>query len=225
MSKLIDLIGQKFNRLTAIKRVENNKHGHIQYQWKCDCGNVIIASGQSVKRGNTKSCGCLLHDTLVERNYKHGRTKSRLYMIWAGIKQRCYKETSTVYEYYGKKGIRMSIEWKDNFSNFESWAISSGYKEGLTIERIDFNSDYCPENCKWIPLVEQQKNKSNVHKYCVNGEMKTIPELASEYSIRYKTLYRRLVVDGWEIYDALSIKPQIGNNQETRVKGETNESN
>lgn len=125
---------------------------------ECECGNIKDFWMIDIEKGKIKSCGCLRYKKLTERNTTHGKTKTRLYRIWRGIISRCGIESATSYSNYGGRGILVCEEWK-GYIPFEVWAISNGYKDSLTIERIDVNGHYNPSNCKWISKSDQAKNK------------------------------------------------------------------
>ena len=116
---------------------------------------------------------------------------NRLYQIWLGMKKRCYNPNAKSYSDYGGRGIKICEEWKNDFHSFETWSLQNGYSSELTIDRIDFNSDYCPLNCRWIPLAEQQRNKRNNIYIQYKGRLLTIAELAREININAKLLYPR----------------------------------
>ena len=163
-----DLTGQKFGRLTVISQngfTSPNKYGQRHAIWycKCDCGNYIERTTDVLKRGKS-SCGCREKEVLRDmsrKNTTHNMTHTRLYRIYKGMISRCYYKSSQRYNAYGGRGIKVCDEWKNDRSKFFDWAINNGYKEDLTIERINVNGNYEPSNCCWIPMSEQYKNKQS----------------------------------------------------------------
>ena len=174
MSKVRDLTGMRFGRLTVIEQhgfTEKNKYGSRQAIWycKCDCGNYCeMASGTLTRKRSNHSCGCLAKEHLEDMakgNITHGMTGSRLLGCYKGMMSRCYREKDIHYNAYGKRGIIVCDEWKNDKQAFIDWALQNGYSDDLTIERIDVNGNYEPSNCTWIPMSEQYKNKqSNCNK-------------------------------------------------------------
>ena len=197
-----DLTGQKFNNLTVLSFAHRKKE---KYFWlcKCDCGNETIVESYRLRKGLTKSCGCLR----IKANTKHGVWNSKIYRIYFGMLARCYKPRDKYYKYYGQKGIKVCEEWKNNFKNFYEWALKNGYKEGLSIDRIDSDKNYEPLNCRWVTLKEQGRNKKNVKLILYKGKEYYISDLAEMFNINRSTLYNRLKT-GWDIEKALTTKNQ-----------------
>lgn len=167
MGRFIDLTGQKFGRLTVIKKVGIDKYGKSIWLCKCDCGNEKEVKSDNLRRGVTKSCGCYNIDMLKRRdktqisnlNKKHGKYKTRLYRIWQAMKERCYNPNRWNYDKYGGKGIVVCDEWRNDFMNFYNWAMANGYNDNLSIDRIDNNGNYEPSNCRWTDCCMQGYNR------------------------------------------------------------------
>ena len=138
----------------------------------------------------------------MNKHIMHGKRKTRLYRIWANIKTRCYNERDPHFERWGNRGITMYAAWKDNFQNFYDWAISHGYSDELTIDRIDNNGNYEPLNCRWITVKEQNRNKRNVRFITYGGKTQTIPEWTKELHLGKETIRERLK-RGYTDYEAL----------------------
>ena len=142
-------------------------------------------------------------------NYKHvlGSTKNRLYRIWANKKSRCYNPKASRYEHYGGKGITVCTEWRDNFQAFHDWAISHGYRDDLSIDRIDVNGNYEPGNCRWATAKKQSNNLSVNRKITFNKVTKTLSEWAAITGIDRRTIAARLDLQGWTVEQALTVQP------------------
>jgi hypothetical protein len=207
-----DITGEKFGRLTAVKRASTVKHGQ-QLSWVCicDCGNTCIAKGSNLRRGTTKSCGCLRRESVGERSRKimltHGGTKTRLYSIWVSMKNRCSCPNNTHFDCYGGRGIKICEEWKD-FENFRDWAISNGYDDSLTLDRTNNDGNYEPANCRWVTRKDQANNRRTNRLIEFNGQSHNLKTWAEILGIHPRTLKSRLDA-GWSIEKAF-IQPTKG---------------
>lgn len=156
----VDLTGKKFNRWT-VESFACSVKGHKYYNCVCDCGTRKVVCGNNVKRGLSKSCGCLNSEMAanhcVEMS-RHGLHKTRIYRIWEGMKRRCQTPSVHNFRDYGGRGITVCDEWQE-FVPFYEWAINNGYSEELTLDRIDVNGNYEPGNCRWATWSEQSRNK------------------------------------------------------------------
>ena len=179
----------RWGRLTVVEVLPLKNKEKRSCMCICDCGKQIKILANNLVSGTTKSCGCLRIETVKKRSATHKSSKTKLYRIWGDMKRRCSAKKCQRYKNYGGRGISVCQEWKDSFENFQNWAINSGYKEGLSIERVDVNANYCPENCTWIPYENQSRNKTNtrfsvediknIRNRLKNGEKQV--DLAKEY--------------------------------------------
>ena len=207
MSAFIDLTGQRYSQLVVIERTQN-KGNKVRWVCKCDCGATAIVSSHELRSGKTRSCGCLQRkisgEQTAKRNFKHGQTRTPLHNSWSGMIQRCEDSNYKWFKDYGARGVTVCPEWKD-FTAFAKWAVASGYKPGLSLDRINVNGNYCPENCRWATDKEQANNRRTNQIVCYNGESKTIAEWAALKGVPYHTLWNRLRVRGWPVEKALSV--------------------
>lgn len=164
--KLIDLTGQKFGRWTVIRKTDERQAKSVMWECRCDCGTVQLVNGANLRKGLTLSCGCLNSEKAAEHcrdMAKHNMYRSRLYRVWCGMKARCETPSARNYKNYGGRGISVCAEWQE-FVPFHEWAMANGYDETAafskcTIDRIDVNGDYCPDNCRWVDMKIQNNNK------------------------------------------------------------------
>ena len=190
-TRLIDIAGQRYGHLTVVK-YDGHRNGRAYWLCKCDCGNQKVIAARDFAFGTTKSCGCMQHAHGLR---KYGDAEYRnpsLYRTWNTMKQRCENPNREKYSIYGGRGIKVCNDWINSFLSFYKWAIQNGYKDGLTIDRIDVNGDYCPENCRWITNKEQQRNKRNNHLVYYRGETHCIAEWAEILGVSYDHIRYRV---------------------------------
>lgn len=208
----LNLKGFRVGRLTAIEpTAQRASDGGVIWRCRCDCGNDHCVKTADLKSGHVLSCGCLPRDLCREigkngtRRKTHGGTNTRLYRIWSNMKMRCHNPKNDNFPNYGGRGIKVCNEWRHDFKAFQAWAISHGYRDDLSIDRIDVNGNYCPENCRWATSREQAINKRPFKrkqhpqyypKYEIGGELKTSREWASVAGITQSTFLNR-----WESGD------------------------
>ena len=160
--KRIDLTNQKFGRLTAISFAGKNKYNRAMWLCRCSCGKEKVISSNSLRRGLTRSCGCLDQEAHIKKPNRttHGESKTRLYRIWKRMKSRCYNPNTEDYKkWYGGQGVKMCDEWKCNYISFRNWSLQHGYNDNLTIDRINPFGNYEPSNCRWVTPAVQANNK------------------------------------------------------------------
>ena len=211
MGRFNDLTGKVFGRLTVLyKDYYNDKHHATYWRCKCQCGNEVTINGNSLTRGLTKSCGCIHKEVMSKVHKTHGGSQERLYGIWLHMKNRCYLKSDEYYNHYGGRGISVCEEWKDDYLKFREWSYSNGYDENAkkydcTLDRIDVNGNYEPNNCRWVNQIIQSNNRRNNHKITINEETHTIAEWTRIKGFKKDLIYNRLN-RGWSEYDAVMTK-------------------
>lgn len=196
--RFVDLSGKKFGRLT-VKNIAK-RSSKIFWQCQCDCGREVIAPTGALISGHTKSCGCINQDRLTI----HGQSHTRLWNIWEGMIRRCCEPASINYPLYGGRGIQVCDEWKTDFIPFYKWALAHGYQDNLSIDRIDVNGNYTPENCRWVTMKTQQNNKRSNKFITFQGETHTVAEWADILGMSANTLWTRLHSYNWSVERALT---------------------
>lgn len=201
-------VGERYGKLTIIKEVEPRiKHnGKIERMFlcRCDCGEEIITPLALMRQGHKQSCGCnraLVKPISPKPSYQPSLRKDnpRLYRIWNGMRDRCYNKNHTNFYLYGARGIVINDEWL-YFENFYKWAMSNGYTDQLTIDRIDTNGNYEPNNCRWVDMLTQGNNRRNNTRITYQGETKTLSEWCREKEISVSVVVGR-IKNGWETED------------------------
>lgn len=204
MSKLIDLTGQRFGRLTVIKRAGSDNQNQATWLCECECGNYTSVGSSDLRRGKTTSCGCYHNECAKIRMTTHGMAHTKLYWIWKSMNQRCYNKRSKDFPNYGGMGIEVCQEWRKDFKAFSDWAYSAGYMEGLSIDRIKGDENYSPNNCRWATAKVQANNIRRNHILTYNGLSHTMSEWSDITGIKYSTLRARINTYKWSVERALT---------------------
>lgn len=203
-----DLSGKRFGYLTAIQYTgKKTKSGHNAiWLCKCDCGNYVEVNSGQLQSSGIHSCGCYVRERMSKLNYKHGGKKERLYMVWESIKRRCYDKSFPEYDNYGGRGISVCNDFMD-YAKFREWALANGYDKNAkqqmcTIDRIDVNGNYTPENCRWVSAKVQQNNRRNNRIITYKGETHTLAEWNRIKNFPTDTIGKRLS-SGWTLDRAI----------------------
>ena len=199
--KIDDLSGKRFGRLVVVKFDHMDKHYSSHWLCKCDCGNEVVVSRGNLIKGRARSCGCYKQDLQKELKTTHGEHQTRLHNIWGNMKQRCGNEKNTNYRSYGDRCINVCDEWFDSYESFRDWALSNEYSDELTLDRIDNDKNYCPENCRWADHYTQMNNKRNTRRITYNGETHSIAEWARKLNVSKSVLYYRINKNDMSIFE------------------------
>ena len=213
--KTIEITGQKFGMFTVLGRAEN-RGKNTAWKCVCECGNEKDVLTYNLISGKSKSCGCARITTLKRVMTKHGGRKTRIYGIFKGMCARCYNDHNPAYHYYGGKGVKICDEWKNDFAKFREWSFENGYDETSSIDRINPNGGYCPENCRWVSPQKQQNNKLNSAFLTIDGEKLTICEWAEKTNTNKQTLHSKFhrLLNQLSISNATTIEFEIRTNRE-----------
>lgn len=215
-----DLRGKRYGNLTVLRFVPDESTRMSYWLCLCDCGQERVVYAGHLKKGHTTSCGSMVHrigkhhcsdstkEKISKAKTKHGGSKERLFRVWASMLNRCENKNEPAYRWYGERGITVCHEWHD-YGTFRLWAESSGYDataktHECSIDRIDTEKGYYPENCRWVGPSEQSNNRRSNRLFTYNGVTKNIKGWADEYGLRYGLLNQRLIRDGWTIERALN---------------------
>lgn len=209
IKRVHDLTGQRFGRLTVIGIDEGRNTRKTYWICQCDCGRISSHRSDGLLAGTIKSCGCYKREQdaiRVTKNHKHKQSGTRLYGIWQGMKGRCYNPNDPSYKNWGGRGVEICDEWKDDFTCFYTWAVENGYSEDLTIDRIDNNGNYTPDNCRWASQKTQARNRRSNVSITIGRETKPLVEWCEIFKLSYTTVnarYKRMLGEGTISLDRL----------------------
>lgn len=206
-----DITGQRFGRLTAIEPVSKAKDGQYIWRCKCDCGGTKDVILGNLKYGSVQSCGCISqesssriikewHSKHPHNHATHGMSHTRLFTIWTRMRQRCRDKSN---KDYGGRGISVCEEWDQSFESFRDWSLQNGYREDLSIDRIDNNGDYEPHNCRWTDTITQSNNRRTNRMVTYQGKTMTLANWCRELGLKYGTISQRISIRGWTEEEAL----------------------
>lgn len=203
--KLINRVGERYERLQVIDRAPNKSPSDTNARWRClcDCGRTVIAYGQDLAREKHKSCGCLN----ASRITKHGMAHNPVYRVWIEMRRRCQVPSHPSFHNYGGRGICVDPRWED-FSNF--YADMGQRPNGGSIERIDNSGPYSKENCKWASNKEQHNNKRTNRLLTAFGRTQTVAQWSAEFGIPWTTIRSRIERYNWPVESAVSAPRQAG---------------
>ena len=214
MGKFIDLTDQKFGRLTVVERVGSTNHGAAKWRCVCECGKETVVIGEELRKGDVISCGCYAREiarktateNIAGKNKTHGLAGTPVYKEWVEMKRRCQNSNDTSFANYGERGITVCDRWRDSFDAFykDVSTLPNFGKDGYTLNRIDNNGDYEPNNVEWADDIAQANNRRSNRCYYYAGERYTIAQLARAYNIPYRKLYKRLTILQWNIERAIN---------------------
>lgn len=201
MPKIIDLVGIQFGMLKVVEFM-GRKNSHSWFRCECKCGGQTVTTSNNLRRFHTTSCGCYNEKMFRQCAIKHGLSRHKLFRTWIDMRNRCYFINHNRFEHYGGKGIKVCDIWRDDFIEFYRWAIANGWKKGLSLDRKENNKGYQPDNCRWITVKEQNRNRtSNVH-LTIDGVTKIIVEWSEISGNNYEKIRSR-VKRGWSHKEAV----------------------
>lgn len=198
-----DMTGEHFGRLTVLRYAGKAPNGHSRWLCQCACGQITTVTRSNLIAGRQVSCGCKRQEQASQMNYIHGGRRTRLYSIWSNMITRTENPNGTAYHRYGGRGIKVCSEWRDSFPIFRAWALAHGYRDGLTLERIDNDGGYSPDNCRWATWQEQFNHRCDTHYITFDGKTQSLTRWARERALPPSALFQR-VYAGWNAQRALT---------------------
>ncbi len=194
MGKKVNMVGRIFGRWKVLSEDPiRTRSGTVKYLCMCECGNMKSVSGSILRKGESTSCGCYNRDVITKEAPVY---KERLHNVWNSMKQRCNNPRDKAYKNYGSRGIKVCESWSKDYLAFRKWALSSGYKQGLWLDRIDNEKGYCPENCRWTSPGLQARNKRTTVMVEIDGVSKCITDWSAYSGVPACTIARRMEL-GW----------------------------
>ena len=187
-----DLRDKRFGKLIAKEPIGSNNHRELQWKCLCDCGNTHITTSNLLRKGITTQCRACSIKQIGEKNKKHEVVSKRLYCCYTNIKTRCTNKKQDTYNRYINRGIDMCKEWKESYLSFQEWAIKNGYSDNLTIDRIDNNGNYEPNNCRWVDRKVQSNNRKTNKILEYKEEKDTLSNWSNRLKIPYHYIQYRV---------------------------------
>ena len=200
------MIGTRFGMLTVVEKTNDRIRGQVAWKCLCDCGRTCEVNGTDLRTGNNVSCGCKRKTAIGDATRKHGMRRTRLYHEWCSMKKRCKSTVEKDREIYLDRGITYCEEWED-FITFCEWALSHGYADNLTLDRIDTNKGYSPENCRWVDMATQCRNKRSNVWVEVDGERMCMTDAANKLGIPPKWMSQKVRRYGFTFEEACAAYP------------------
>lgn len=199
-----DLTGMRFGKLAVVEKTKINNHGEAHWLCLCDCGNTHIATSYNLTHGKTTQCRKCMCKQISSSNTKHGCKPKRLHEAYVNMRTRCENPNYYLFHRYGGRGITVCKEWTESYIAFRDWALENGYSDNLTLDRIDNNGNYCPENCKWSTVTEQANNRRTNRILTLGKEKDSMANWSRKTGIPYWVLERRVNSLKWSDEKALS---------------------
>ncbi len=197
MASIINLVGKRVNKLTVVAFFGRTENYHYMWKCKCECGGEAIVDGSDLRSGRAKGCGCLIG----KQNTTHGKSKTKTYNVWFGMRKRCHDPQDPAYKNYGARGVSVCDEWLSSFDAF--YRDMGDPPEGKTLDRINNDLGYSKENCRWIGMAEQMNNKRNNRVLTAFGMSLTVSEWSKKIGVRSGTIRQRIDYYGWDVERAL----------------------